>query len=98
MLLQAATAAVLEEDLSVLEVVMVVHEAAGDVTVQTALMEARLLTGPRALYKRFEQALREAMDASAFGNRSGSPIFSNTTLTPAPPVIFITSAVRSCAR
>ncbi|MDM4764792.1 [protein-PII] uridylyltransferase [Pelomonas sp. SE-A7] len=43
-----------------------VHEASGDVTIQTALLEARLLVGPKPLYKRFEQALRKAMDASAF--------------------------------
>lgn len=43
-----------------------VQEAAGDVTVQTALLEARLLAGKRAQFKLMEQALMAAMDASAF--------------------------------
>ncbi|MDI4633506.1 [protein-PII] uridylyltransferase [Pelomonas sp. V22] len=41
-------------------------EAAGDVTVQTAMLEARLLTGPRPLFKQFERALQQAMDPKAF--------------------------------
>ncbi len=42
------------------------HEAAADVTVQTALLESRLLTGHRPLYAGLEKALAEAMDASAY--------------------------------
>ena len=41
-------------------------EAAGDVTVQTAMLEARLLAGPKPLFKQFERALQEAMDPKAF--------------------------------
>jgi len=43
-----------------------VSEAAGDVTVQTALLEARLLAGAKPLFKRFEQRIAAAMDAKAF--------------------------------
>jgi len=46
-----------------------VQEAAGDVTIQTALLESRLLTGQsgsRPLYKQLEKRLAQAMDASAF--------------------------------
>ncbi len=43
-----------------------VSEAAGDVTVQTAMLEARLLTGPRPLFRQFERALQQAMDPKAF--------------------------------
>jgi len=43
-----------------------VQEAAGDVTVQTALLEARQLAGPTPAYKQLEQRLAQAMDASAF--------------------------------
>ena len=42
------------------------HEAAGDVTIQTALLEARWLAGERPLVERLEQLLRAAMDASSF--------------------------------
>ena len=42
------------------------QEAAADVTVQTALLESRLLTGHRPLYAGLEKALAEAMDASAY--------------------------------
>ena len=42
------------------------QEAAGDVTVQTALLEARLLAGNRALYKQLEQRLARAMNPSTF--------------------------------
>ncbi len=42
------------------------HEAAADVTVQTALLESRLLIGHRPLYAGLEKALTEAMDASAY--------------------------------
>ncbi|WP_077034459.1 [protein-PII] uridylyltransferase [Pelomonas sp. KK5] len=41
-------------------------EAAGDVTVQTALLESRLICGARPLYRKLEQALAAKMDASAF--------------------------------
>ncbi|WP_397532938.1 [protein-PII] uridylyltransferase [Roseateles sp.] len=41
-------------------------EAAGDVTVQTAMLESRCLAGSKPLYKRFEQKLAAAMDARAF--------------------------------
>jgi len=43
-----------------------VSEAAGDVTVQTALLEARLLAGAKPLFKRFEQRIAAAMDPKAF--------------------------------
>ncbi|HEX2009303.1 MAG TPA: [protein-PII] uridylyltransferase [Roseateles sp.] len=42
------------------------REAAGDVTVQTAMLEARALAGAKPLFKRFEQRLHAAMDATAF--------------------------------
>jgi [protein-PII] uridylyltransferase len=42
------------------------REAAGDVTVQTAMLEARPLAGARPLFKRFERDLAAAMDARAF--------------------------------
>ncbi|MFM1908532.1 MAG: hypothetical protein RL459_1338 [Pseudomonadota bacterium] len=41
-------------------------EAAKDVTVQTALLEARLITGKAALFADFFQRFRAAMDAPAF--------------------------------
>nr|WP_295076527.1 [protein-PII] uridylyltransferase [uncultured Roseateles sp.] len=41
-------------------------EAGADVTVQTALLESRLLCGARALHKQMEAQLMAAMDASAF--------------------------------
>ncbi|MDT8999007.1 [protein-PII] uridylyltransferase [Paucibacter sp. APW11] len=43
-----------------------VHEAAGDVTIQTAMLEARQLAGAKPLFKQFEQRLGTAMDARAF--------------------------------
>lgn len=43
-----------------------ISEAAGDVTVQTAMLEARLLAGDKALFKQFERRLMQAMDARAF--------------------------------
>ena len=43
-----------------------VREAARDVTVQTALLEARLLAGDRRLYKQLEERLASAMNPSAF--------------------------------
>ena len=41
-------------------------EAAKDVTVQTALLDARLITGNTALFANFQTAYVEAMDAHAF--------------------------------
>jgi len=41
-------------------------EAAGDVTVQTALLESRWLAGDKAIHKQFERKFAKAMDASAF--------------------------------
>jgi [protein-PII] uridylyltransferase len=41
-------------------------EAAGDVTVQTSLLESRLIMGDTKLYKRFVAAFDAAMDAPAF--------------------------------
>ncbi|MFC5301216.1 [protein-PII] uridylyltransferase [Azospira restricta] len=41
-------------------------EAAGDITIQTALIEARLLTGNGALFDGFFRRLRAALDPQAF--------------------------------
>jgi [protein-PII] uridylyltransferase len=41
-------------------------EAAKDVTVQTALLESRLIVGHAALFRTFREAFRQAMDARAF--------------------------------
>ncbi|MCX8017256.1 MAG: [protein-PII] uridylyltransferase, partial [Rhodocyclaceae bacterium] len=41
-------------------------EASGDITVQTALLEARFLCGDGALFKRFEQAFHTSLDPLAF--------------------------------
>ncbi len=43
-----------------------VAEARRDVTVQTAMLESRRITGSRALFERFESTTRAALDASAF--------------------------------
>ena len=43
-----------------------VSEAAGDVTVQTAMLEARPLAGAKPLFKQFEHRLMQAMDARVF--------------------------------
>ncbi|HLO96899.1 MAG TPA: nucleotidyltransferase domain-containing protein, partial [Burkholderiaceae bacterium] len=43
-----------------------VSEAAGDITIQTALLEARCLAGERGLFKRFEHRILEALDPRAF--------------------------------
>ena len=43
-----------------------VSEAKGDVTVQTALLESRLLAGDKSLCQRLERQLAKAMDAKAF--------------------------------
>src|SRR4051812_22290441 len=40
--------------------------AAGDVTVQTSLLEARLLTGSQKLFKAFQERFRAEMDPRAF--------------------------------
>ena len=42
------------------------QESAGDVTVQTALLESRLLTGAKPLYKKLSDKLDRQMDPSAF--------------------------------
>lgn len=42
------------------------HEAAGDVTILTALIEARLLTGSQRLFGKFSTGLRKQLDAQAF--------------------------------
>ncbi|WP_151446809.1 [protein-PII] uridylyltransferase [Lacisediminimonas profundi] len=41
-------------------------EAAADITVQTALLEARLITGNRRLFARLRESCQAAMDAPAF--------------------------------
>ncbi|MCH7344066.1 [protein-PII] uridylyltransferase [Pelomonas sp. CA6] len=41
-------------------------EAAGDVTIQTALLESRWLAGARPLVRRFEREFMQALDARAF--------------------------------
>jgi [protein-PII] uridylyltransferase len=43
-----------------------VKEAAGDITIQTALLESRQLAGDAALYAEFQQAFRARLDARAF--------------------------------
>ena len=43
-----------------------VREAQADVTVQTALLESRLLTGPRKLYQAFSRDTAAALDPAAF--------------------------------
>ena len=43
-----------------------VAEAAKDATVQTNMLEARLLTGNKQIYRRFQQAIESAMDIHAF--------------------------------
>ena len=42
------------------------HEAAHDVTVQTSLLEARLITGNKSLFASFEQQFFAALDPQAF--------------------------------
>lgn len=56
----------LEIGSSVRTVAECVDEAARDVTVQTALLEARFLCGSRRLFERFRSAHEEAIDAAAF--------------------------------
>ena len=43
-----------------------IEEAAGDLTVQTALVEARLLTGSKDLFTRFSTQFRAILDPQAF--------------------------------
>lgn len=43
-----------------------VAQAAGDVTVQTSLLEARLVTGSRKLFTAFQERFRAQVDARAF--------------------------------
>ncbi|WP_313953970.1 [protein-PII] uridylyltransferase [Accumulibacter sp.] len=42
------------------------HAAAGDLTIQTALLEARLLIGSETLFREFSTALEEILDPHAF--------------------------------
>jgi len=56
----------LEIGSSVRTVSQCLNEAAKDVTVQTALLEFRLITGSVVLANQFRQAFFEAMDAKAF--------------------------------
>jgi [protein-PII] uridylyltransferase len=43
-----------------------ISEGAQDITVQTNLLEARLLAGDRALFARFQRAVRQALDPKVF--------------------------------
>ncbi|MEA5097286.1 MAG: [protein-PII] uridylyltransferase [Burkholderiaceae bacterium] len=43
-----------------------VVESAADITIQTALLEARIICGNRRLFKTLQERYREQMDASAF--------------------------------
>ncbi len=56
----------LEIGSSVRTVAECVAEAQGDVTVQTSLLESRLITGDAKLYKRFTKAFNAALDPQAF--------------------------------
>ncbi len=56
----------LEIGASVRTVSECLHVAAGDITVQTALLEARRITGSAALFGEFEQRFAAALDALAF--------------------------------
>jgi len=51
---------------SVRSVRVCLNEATKDVTVQTALLEARLVTGSKTLFKQFQSAFFAAMDPHAF--------------------------------
>ena len=42
------------------------NESANDITIQTSLLEARLITGNRTLFQTLQQHYREHMDAQAF--------------------------------
>jgi [protein-PII] uridylyltransferase len=56
----------LEIGSSVRNVADCVSQAANDVTVQTSLLESRLIVGSQALFARFSQEFRQSMDAKAF--------------------------------
>jgi [protein-PII] uridylyltransferase len=56
----------LEIGSSVRNVTECIEEASKDVTVQTSLLEARLVTGAAALHKTFANAYRAALDPQAF--------------------------------
>ena len=56
----------LEIGSSVRNVADCVAQAKSDVTVQTSLLEARLIVGNKTLYTRFESEFRQSMDAKAF--------------------------------
>ncbi len=56
----------IEPGYSVRTIEQCVQEAEQDITVETALLEARYLTGSRALFRRFEAAMRERLDERAF--------------------------------
>jgi len=56
----------LEIGSSVRSVTECVAEARGDVTVQTSLLECRLLAGPRSVYQQLTTALQAAMEPQAF--------------------------------
>ena len=56
----------LEIGSSVRSVADCLNEATKDVTVQTALLEARLITGSKSLFKQFQAAFHADLDAHAF--------------------------------
>jgi [protein-PII] uridylyltransferase len=56
----------LEIGSSVRTVADCVAEAEADVTIQTSLLESRIITGDAKLYKRFAKAFNDAMDPQAF--------------------------------
>ncbi len=56
----------LEIGSSVRNISQCVAEAAKDVTVQTSLLESRLITGDAALFAEFQQRFSEALDPKAF--------------------------------
>jgi [protein-PII] uridylyltransferase len=56
----------LEIGSSVRTVAQCLAEAASDITVQTSLLESRLLTGSRKVFESFRQAYQQALNASAF--------------------------------
>lgn len=56
----------IEPGYSVRTIAQCVSEAEQDITVETALLEARYLAGSRALFRRFDAAMRERLDPRAF--------------------------------